>query len=125
MMSELQLRDRSDFFAVPKKRYLEVEIEDFGIVRFQNLTARQFSQWANMEERLEATAWLICQTVVNAGGDREFRDSDIAEIGEMDSGLIYQLAEAAAMHCRNFGDLEKKVAKQIGLGPTTLPENAA
>ena len=119
---ETQLACRGDFWAVNDRRYLEVDVDDFGRIRTQSLTAGEFTEYFKMDadpaRTAEKHAWIVCHCLVDENGARIFRDADKEGLMSRDAGLILSIATVCYAHCQNFGDLEKKVGELVASGLT-------
>ena len=105
-----------------ERRYIDLDLEDAGVtVRIQSLSEKEKSSYETrliaksgrgiLRDRLQdATRRLIALCLVDENNDRIFLDSDVNQIGEMDSFISSRIYDAAQEHCGfNKGDIEDTV----------------
>lgn len=115
----MTIATRDAFLQSAKRRYTTVEIDGFGEVRLQSITAGEQAEIEasgytdDKKERAKQMAqWqarYICKCVVGADGNRVFSDDELEHVLRMDSGVTAPLYEAITQHCRMVGveDAEK------------------
>ena len=118
----MTIANRSALLKLCERRYIDLELEDTGVtVRIQSLSEKEKSTYETrliaksgrgiLRERLQdATRRLIALCLVDENNDRVFSDSDVNQIGEMDSFVSSRIYDAAQEHCGfNKGDIEDTV----------------
>ena len=106
---------RDAFLKPAQRRYREVDIDGFGVVRIQSLTERE---WATFEMSAVATKGgiirkrvedarrrLLALCVVDAAGNRLLADVDVPQLANLDGAVAAKLFDACQKHC-GFEDNE-------------------
>jgi|TARA_R110002167_G_scaffold93782_3_gene251036 hypothetical protein len=115
----MTIANRNALLKLCERRYIDLDLEDAGVtVRIQSLSEKEKSAYETrliaksgrgiLRDRLQdATRRLIALCLVDENNDRIFLDSDINQIGEMDSFVSSRIYDAAQEHCGfNKGDIE-------------------
>ena len=118
----MTIANRNALLKLCERRYIDLDLEDAGVtVRIQSLSEKEKSAYETrliaksgrgiLRDRLQdATRRLIALCLVDENNDRIFLDSDINQIGEMDSFVSSRIYDAAQEHCGfNKGDIEDTV----------------
>jgi hypothetical protein len=118
----MTIANRNALLKVCERRYIDLDLEDAGVtVRIQSLSEKEKSSYETrliaksgrgiLRDRLQdATRRLIALCLVDENNDRIFLDSDVNQIGEMDSFVSSRIYDAAQEHCGfNKGDIEDTV----------------
>jgi hypothetical protein len=120
----MTIANRNALLKLCERRYIDLDLEDAGVtVRIQSLSEKEKSSYETrliaksgrgiLRDRLQdATRRLIALCLVDENNDRIFLDSDVNQIGEMDSFISSRIYDAAQEHCGfNKGDIEDTVGK--------------
>jgi len=120
----MTIANRNALLKLCERRYIDLELEDAGVtVRIQSLSEKEKSSYETrliaksgrgiLRERLQdATRRLIALCLVDDKNERIFLDSDVNQIGEMDSFISSRIYDAAQEHCGfNKGDIQETVEK--------------
>tara|TARA_R110000851_G_scaffold53588_1_gene127087 strand:- start:260 stop:658 length:399 start_codon:yes stop_codon:yes gene_type:complete len=120
----MTIANRNALLKLCERRYIDLDLEDAGVtVRIQSLSEKEKSAYETrliaksgrgiLRDRLQdATRRLIALCLVDENNDRIFLDSDVNQIGEMDSFISSRIYDAAQEHCGfNKGDIEDTVGK--------------
>ena len=115
----MTIANRNALLKLCERRYIDLDLEDAGVtVRIQSLSEKEKSSYETrliaksgrgiLRDRLQdATRRLIALCLVDENNDRIFLDSDVNQIGEMDSFVSSRIYDAAQEHCGfNKGDIE-------------------
>tara|TARA_R110000822_G_C15099351_1_gene471678 strand:+ start:279 stop:677 length:399 start_codon:yes stop_codon:yes gene_type:complete len=118
----MTIANRNALLKLCERRYIDLDLEDAGVtVRIQSLSEKEKSSYETrliaksgrgiLRDRLQdATRRLIALCLVDENNDRIFLDSDVNQIGEMDSFISSRIYDAAQEHCGfNKGDIEDTV----------------
>jgi|TARA_R110002051_G_scaffold320198_1_gene405208 hypothetical protein len=118
----MTIANRNALLKLCERRYIDLDLEDAGVtVRIQSLSEKEKSAYETrliaksgrgiLRDRLQdATRRLIALCLVDENNDRIFLDSDVNQIGEMDSFVSSRIYDAAQEHCGfNKGDIEDTV----------------
>ena len=118
----MTIANRNALLKLCERRYIDLDLEDAGVtVRIQSLSEKEKSPYETrliaksgrgiLRDRLQdATRRLIALCLVDENNDRIFLDSDVNQIGEMDSFVSSRIYDAAQEHCGfNKGDIEDTV----------------
>jgi hypothetical protein len=118
----MTIANRNALLKLCERRYIDLDLEDAGVtVRIQSLSEKEKSAYETrliaksgrgiLRDRLQdATRRLIALCLVDENNDRIFLDSDVNQIGEMDSFISSRIYDAAQEHCGfNKGDIEDTV----------------
>lgn len=118
----MTIANRNALLKLCERRYIDLDLEDAGVtVRIQSLSEKEKSSYETrliaksgrgiLRDRLQdATRRLIALCLVDENNDRIFLDSDVNQIGEMDSFVSSRIYDAAQEHCGfNKGDIEDTV----------------
>ena len=118
----MTIANRNALLKLCERRYIDLELADAGItVRIQSLSEKEKSTYETrliaksgrgiLRERLQdATRRLIALCLVDENNDRVFSDSDVNQIGEMDSFVSSRIYDACQEHCGfNKGDISDAV----------------
>ena len=120
----MTIANRNALLKLCERRYIDLDLEDAGVtVRIQSLSEKEKSSYETrliaksgrgiLRDRLQdATRRLIALCLVDENNDRIFLDSDVNQIGEMDSFVSSRIYDVAQQHCGfNKGDIEDTVGK--------------
>jgi|TARA_R110000824_G_scaffold48699_1_gene137274 hypothetical protein len=120
----MKIANRNALLKLCERRYIDLELADAGItVRIQSLSEKEKSSYETrliaksgrgiLRDRLQdATRRLIALCLVDDKNERIFTDSDVSQIGEMDSFVSSRIYDAAQEHCGfNKGDIQETVEK--------------
>ena len=118
----MKIANRNALLKLCERRYIDLELEDAGVtVRIQSLSEKEKSSYETvliaksgrgiLRDRLQdATRRLIALCLVDDKNERIFSDSDVNQIGEMDSFVSSRIYDAAQEHCGfNKGDITETV----------------
>ena len=118
----MTIANRKALLKLCERRYIDLELADAGItVRIQSLSEKEKSTYETrliaksgrgiLRERLQdATRRLIALCLVDENNDRIFLDSDVNQIGEMDSFVSSRIYDACQEHCGfNKNDISETV----------------
>lgn len=133
----MTIANRTALLKLCERRYIDLELADAGItVRIQSLSEKEKSTYETrliaksgrgiLRERLQdATRRLIALCLVDENNDRVFSDSDVNQIGEMDSFVSSRIYDACQEHCGfNKGDIEDAVEKSAAIPVDDLPSDS-
>jgi hypothetical protein len=120
----MTIANRKALLKLCERRYIDLELTDAGItVRIQSLSEKEKSSYETrliaksgrgiLRDRLQdATRRLIALCLVDDKNERIFLDSDVNQIGEMDSFISSRIYDAAQEHCGfNKGDIQETVER--------------
>ena len=120
----MKIANRNALLKLCERRYIDLQLADAGItVRIQSLSEKEKSSYETrliaksgrgiLRDRLQdATRRLIALCLVDDKNERIFTDSDVSQIGEMDSFVSSRIYDAAQEHCGfNKGDIQETVEK--------------
>ena len=132
----MKIANRNALLKLCERRYINLELEDAGItVRIQSLSEKEKSTYETvliaksgrgiLRERLQdATRRLIALCLVDENNERIFLDSDVNQIGEMDSFVSSRIYDACQEHCGfNKGDIEDTVKNSEEITVDDLPSD--
>jgi len=118
----MKIANRNALLKLCERRYIDLELEDAGVtVRIQSLSEKEKSSYETrliaksgrgiLRDRLQdATRRLIALCLVDDKNERIFTDSDVNQIGEMDSFVSSRIYDACQEHCGfNKNDIESTV----------------
>jgi len=131
-MSDKQVVGREAFMKPTVRRYRNIDIDGFGLVRIQSLNERE---WAEFEmsavaskggiirKRVEdARRRLIALCVVDEEGHRILSNADVPSLENLDGSVAAHLFDACQKHC-GFEDneIEDLVKNSEGIPDEPLP----
>ena len=133
----MTIANRNALLKLCERRYIDLELADAGItVRIQSLSEKEKSTYETvliaksgrgiLRERLQdATRRLIALCLVDDKNERIFMDSDVNQIGEMDSFVSSRIYDACQEHCGfNKGDIQDAVEKCAAIHVDDLPSDS-
>jgi hypothetical protein len=130
----MKIANRNALLKLCERRYIDLELEDAGVtVRIQSLSEKEKSSYETvliaksgrgiLRDRLQdATRRLIALCLVDDKNDRIFLDSDVNQIGEMDSFVSSRIYDACQEHCGfNKGDIQETVKNSAKINVEDSP----
>jgi len=133
----MTIANRKALLKLCERRYIDLELADAGItVRIQSLSEKEKSTYETrliaksgrgiLRERLQdATRRLIALCLVDDKNERIFLDSDVNQIGDMDSFVSSRIYDACQEHCGfNKGDIQDTVEKSAAIHVDDSPSDS-